>query len=413
MYEGISKVANEKEGFEGEAMRIFQRMLIGFPVIVARVANIAYGYTPLTVYRHLLQKTTNRYPLTYGTSLQRRKRWMEQLTGTVIGFALYAFAKPSYDEDDDDFKIVITGFGPIKSKDPEFYNQWNKKHNPGSFEVFFNGTKFSIDSKSSGPLKPFIEIMGAIDDWILGKHQAGEKMTKAERATAEQNAGILGTIGEISGSLLLMSARRGPATGFMQGLIDWRRYPNDPIAALAQEASFSLLPLVPVVGFGAVKNFSDFLSEPIDTRTKEGAILNNIPIIGPMFGKPAINAYGQPLGDVQFSEKIKKSIGIPITLVPVSSEADQKLAKITIKNASGPRPLERSWLDSKLINPLTDREWRLANEEYAKNNRKIVLDNYDILNSYEPNEYSESMSILGTESRDIALSKIVLLRETP
>jgi len=75
--------------------------------------------------------------------------------------------------------------------------------------------------------------------------------------------------------------------------------------------------------------------------------------------------------------------------------------------------LERSWLDSKLINPLTDREWRLANEEYAKNNRKIVLDNYDILNSYEPNEYSESMSILGTESRDIALSKIVLLRETP
>jgi hypothetical protein len=411
MYEGTSRLAADVKGVEGEVMRIFQRMLFGFPLIVAKVGNVAYGYVPLTLYRHILK---DRYPLTYGTVMQRRKRLAEQLTGFAVLAPLLFLRSMSFDDDEEKpISIVITGFGPVRSKDPEAYNQWHKKHNPGSLEIFIGGKRYALDSKSAGPLKPMIEILGAIDDWQIRKFQDGAKMTKEEMKKAQENAGLLGTLGEIAGSLFLTAARRGPATGLMQGLIDFRRYPDDPIAAIAQEVSFSFTPLIPVVGFGATKNISDALSEPIDTRTKEGAILNNLPIIGPMFGKPAINAFGQPIGDVQISEKIKKVTGIPITLVPVSSGDDQKLAKITLKNANGPEPLQRNWFDKKFETPLSDQEWRTVNEDYARSNRKLVLENYEELNGFDPEVYKTAISNVGTQSKYLALDNLDKSRKKP
>ena len=410
IYELTSQAISGVKGKRGEAMRIFQRMFFGFPLIVARVANVAYGYTPLTIYRHF---ATGRYPLTYGTALQRRKRLVEQLSGLAVLAPLLFLRSMSFDDDDEPIKVVFTGFGPIRSKDAEAYNQWNKKHNPGSLEIFIGGKRYALDSKSAGPLKPMIEILGAIDDWEIRKFQEGAKMTKEEMNQAQENAGLLGTLGQIAGSFALTAARRGPATGLMQGLIDFRRYPDDPIAAIAQEASFSLTPFIPVIGFGATKNISDFLSEPIDTRTKEGAILNNLPIIGPMFGKPAINAFGQPIGDVQISEKIKKSIGIPITLVPVSSGDDAKLAKITLKNANGPEPLQRNWFDAKFETPLSDQEWRTVNEDYARSNRKTVLENYEELNGFDSEIYKIAISNVGTQSKYTALENLDKSRKRP
>lgn len=410
-YEKISKSTGKDKGVEGELSNIFQRILFGFPTIVARVANVAYGYTPLSLYRHLL---TGRYPLTYGTAIQRRKRFVEQLAGTAVLLPLWFLRSMSFDDDEEkSVRVVITGFGPIRSKDPEAYNQWHKKHNPGSLEIFIGDKRIAIDSKSAGPLRPMIDILGAIDDWEIRKFQDNAKMTKEELKKAQENAGLLSTLGEIAGSFALTAARRGPATGVMQGLIDFRRYPDDPLAAIAQETSFSLIPLIPILGFGAIKNASDFLSEPIDTRTKEGAILNNLPIIGPMFGKPAINAFGQPIGDIEISEKIKKSIGIPITLVPVSSGDDAKLAKITLKNANGPEPLQRNWFDTKFETPLSDQEWRTVNEDYARSNRKTVLENYEELNGFDPEIYKTAISNVGTASKYLALDNLYKARKKP
>jgi hypothetical protein len=407
MYELTSKAVSAKKGVGGEVMRIFQRVVFGFPLIVARVANVAYSYTPLTIYRHAMQKYVGNYPLTYGTAMQKRKRWVEQLTGLAVLAPLLALRSMSFDDDEEKpVRIVFTGFGPVKSKDPETYNQWHKKHNPGSIELFIGDTKYAIDSKSAGPLKPMIEILGAIDDWQVRSYQDKVKIKKSDLTNAQENAGLLSTLSQIAGSFALTAARRGPATGMMQGLIDFRRYPDDPIAAIAQEASFSLMPFVPVVGYGATKNFSDFLSDPIDTRTKEGAILNNIPIVGPMFGKPAINAFGQPLGDVQISEKIKKSIGIPVTVVSVGTEDEQKLTKITLKNGDGPQPLNRAEFDKKLGSPLTDEEWRTANETYARENRKTVLTDYKLLNDLDPETYRTAISTISTGSKNKALSTI-------
>jgi hypothetical protein len=404
IYEKLSQATSTEKGMRGEIMRIFQRILVGFPLIVARVANIAYGYTPISLYRHFFK---GNYPLTYGTAIQQRKRLVEQLVGTAVLLPLFFLRSMSFDDDEEKpVRIVFTGFGPVKSKDPETYNQWNKKHNPGSLELFIGDKRYAIDSKAAGPLKPMIEILGAIDDWQVRSYQDKVKIKKSDLTNAQENAGLLSTLSQIAGSFALTAARRGPATGLMQGLIDFRRYPDDPIAAIAQEASFSLMPFVPVVGYGATKNFSDFLSDPIDTRTKEGAILNNIPIVGPMFGKPAINAFGQPLGDVQISEKIKKSIGIPVTVVSVGTEDEQKLTKITLKNGDGPQPLNRAEFDKKLGSPLTDEEWRTATETYARENRKKVLTDYKFLNDLEPETYRTAISTISTSSKNEALFTI-------
>jgi len=404
IYEKLSQATSTEKGMRGEIMRIFQRILVGFPLIVARVANIAYGYTPISLYRHIFK---GNYPLTYGTAIQQRKRLVEQLVGTAVLLPLFFLRSMSFDDDEEKpVRIVFTGFGPVKSKDPETYNQWNKKHNPGSLELFIGDKRYAIDSKAAGPLKPMIEILGAIDDWQVRSYQDKVKIKKSDLTNAQENAGLLSTLSQIAGSFALTAARRGPATGLMQGLIDFRRYPDDPIAAIAQEASFSLMPFVPVVGYGATKNFSDFLSDPIDTRTKEGAILNNIPIVGPMFGKPAINAFGQPLGDVQISEKIKKSIGIPVTVVSVGTEDEQKLTKITLKNGDGPQPLNRAEFDKKLGSPLTDEEWRTATETYARENRKTVLTDYKFLNDIDPETYRKAISTISASSKNEALFTI-------
>jgi hypothetical protein len=404
IYELTSQAIAGVKGTKGEVMRIFQRIFFGFPLIVARVANVAYGYTPISLYRHIFK---GNYPLTYGTAIQQRKRLVEQLVGTAVLLPLFFLRSMSFDDDEEKpVRIVFTGFGPVKSKDPETYNQWNKKHNPGSLELFIGDKRYVIDSKAAGPLKPMIEILGAIDDWQVRSYQDKVKIKKSDLTNAQENAGLLSTLSQIAGSFALTAARRGPATGLMQGLIDFRRYPDDPIAAIAQEASFSLMPFVPVVGYGATKNFSDFLSDPIDTRTKEGAILNNIPIVGPMFGKPAINAFGQPLGDVQISEKIKKSIGIPVTVVSVGTEDEQKLTKITLKNGDGPQPLNRAEFDKKLGSPLTDEEWRTATETYARENRKTVLTDYKFLNDIDPETYRKAISTISASSKNEALFTI-------
>jgi hypothetical protein len=132
-----------------------------------------------------------------------------------------------------------------------------------------------------------------------------------------------------------------------------------------------------------------------------------------MFGKPAINAFGQPIGDVEISEKIKKSIGIPITLVPVSSGDDAKLAKITLKNANGPEPLQRSWFDKKFETPLSDQEWRTVNEDYARSNRKLVLENYEELDGFDPEVYKIAISNVGTQSKYTALDNLDKSRKKP
>jgi len=197
----------------------------------------------------------------------------------------------------------------------------------------------------------------------------------------------------------------------MQGLVDWRRYPDDPIAAIGAEISFSAMPAVPILGTGALKNLSDFFSQPIDNTTKEGAILANIPIVGPIAGKPALNAYSQKIGELRFSEKLKKSFGIPFTLVVRDSDEDNKLTSITLKNGKGPTPIRREDVENELKSSISDEEWYLAAKTFGDRNKKYVLENYDRYQKMSPTVFGDTISKLASESKKSAIQAVKNQRE--
>lgn len=403
-YESVSKAVSGKGS---ESQKIFYRILLGFPLIPARIFNIAAGYTPLTIYRHALK---SRYSLTYGTALQRRQRLAEQLAGTMVLLPLLALRSNSTDEEDEKekgFGVYITGQGPSKMKDKTLHAKWNDRHDPFSLEFRMGGkTKFSIDAKAAGPLSVMIYLLGAMDDWETNRRLDGLKTSKDDWKEAQDKASILTSLYELAGYATLTTARRGPTTGVMQGLVDFRRFPDDPIAAIGADVSFSAMPAVPILGTGIAKNLSDFFSQPIDNTTKEGAILSNIPIVGPIAGKPALNSYGQRLGELRISEKLKKSFGVPFTLVVSDNEEDNKLTSLTLKFGDGPTPLRREDVENELRSAISDDEWYLAAKTFGDRNRSYVLKNYNRYEKMKPAGFSKVMSALGKASKANAISAV-------
>lgn len=403
-YESVSKAVSGKGS---ESQKIFYRILLGFPLIPARIFNIAAGYTPLTIYRHALK---SRYSLTYGTALQRRQRLAEQLAGTMILLPLLALRSNSTDEEDEKekgFGVYITGQGPSKMKDKTLHAKWNDRHDPFSLEFRMGGkTKFAIDAKAAGPLSVMIYLLGAMDDWETNRRLDGLKTSKDDWKEAQDKASILTSLYELAGYATLTTARRGPTTGVMQGLVDFRRFPDDPIAAIGADVSFSAMPAVPILGTGIAKNLSDFFSQPIDNTTKEGAILANIPIVGPIAGKPALNSYGQKLGELRVSEKLKKSFGVPFTLVVSDNEEDNKLTSLTLKFGDGPTPLRREDVENELKSAISDDEWYLAAKTFGDRNRSYVLKNYNRYEKMKPAGFSKVMSALGKASKANAISAV-------
>jgi hypothetical protein len=403
-YESVSKSVS---GSGSESQKIFYRILLGFPLIPARIFNIAAGYTPLTIYRHALK---SRYSLTYGTALQRRQRLAEQLAGTMVLLPLLALRSNSTDEEDEKekgFGVYITGQGPSKMKDKTLHAKWNDRHDPFSLEFRMGGkTKFSIDAKAAGPLSVMIYLLGAMDDWETNRRLDGLKTSKDDWKEAQDKASIFTSLYELAGYATLTTARRGPTTGVMQGLVDFRRFPDDPIAAIGADVSFSAMPAVPILGTGIAKNLSDFFSQPIENTTKEGAILSNIPIVGPIAGKPALNSYGQRLGELRVSEKLKKSFGVPFTLVVSDNEEDIKLTSLTLKFGDGPTPLRREDVENELRAAISDDEWYLAAKTFGDRNRSYVLKNYNRYEKMKPAGFSKVMSALGKASKANAISAV-------
>jgi hypothetical protein len=406
-YEAVARSVNEKGG--SESQKIFYRILLGFPLIPARIFNIAAGYTPLTIYRHALK---SRYSLTYGTALQRRQRFVEQLAGTAAMLPLLLLRSNSLDEEDEEkkgFGIYITGQGPSRTMDKETRAQWDKRFDPYSAVMRVPGVgSFSIDARSSGPLAVMIYTFGAIDDWENRRKQEGLKTGKDDWRDVHEKASLFTAMYELAGSFALTTARRGPTTGVIQGLVDFRSYPDDPIAAIGKEVAFSGMPAVPILGTGIAKNLSDFFSQPIDNKTKEGAMLSNIPIVGPVVGKPALNAYGQRIGELRVSEKLKKSFGIPFTLIVGDKEEDMKLTSLTLKFGNGPTPIRRAEIEDAIKDVLSDEEWYLAAKTFGDRNSEKVLAGYERYNKMKPDRFNDAMNRITTESKRAAIRAVRL-----
>jgi hypothetical protein len=290
--------------------------------------------------------------------------------------------------------------------DRETRAQWDKRFDPYSIVFRVGNKSASIDARAAGPLSVMIYTLGAIDDWENRRKQEGMKTSKDDWRDVHEKASLFTAMYDLAGSFLLTTARRGPTTGVIQGLVDFKSYPDDPIAAISKEVAFSGMPAVPILGTGIVKNLSDLFSQPIDNKTKEGAILSNIPIVGPVAGQPALNAYGQRIGELRVSEKLKKSFGLPFTLITSDTEDDAKITSLTLKFGNGPTPIRRDEVENALKDVISDEEWYLAAKTFGNRNKGKVLAAYNRYNKMKPDRFNDAMNKLTTDSKNAAIRAV-------
>jgi hypothetical protein len=135
-------------------------------------------------------------------------------------------------------------------------------------------------------------------------------------------------------------------------------------------------------------------------------MLSNIPIVGPVAGRPALNAYGQRIGELRVSEKLKKSFGIPFTLIVGDKEEDMKLTSLTLKFGNGPTPIRRAEIEDAIQDVLSDEEWYLAAKTFGDRNRSVVLENYNDYSKRAPDSFATVMLNLASASKIAAISEV-------
>jgi hypothetical protein len=331
---------------------------------------------------------------------------------TIAMSPLIYMAARTFTGDDDEEKkkginIYFTGMGPSKKIDPEVYAQWDKKYDRGTMVIEIDGkVVYTLDSKTSGPLAPYIYAMGSIDDW---KWRAKNKLAKLDDEDGDKvaNAIELGThLYDLSSLFVVTASKRSQFTGLLNSGLTNIRNSDDPIPQIMRDVSFKFLGLVPVLGAGITDNLSDVFSQPIDNKTTKGAILSNTPIFGPLFGKPAFNAYGQQLGELNVSEKMKKSFGIPLTSVKLKNESDEKINFITLSKGEGPTPLTMAKIEKEMEGAITEEEWEVAAKAYGKANYDAVVEGYEEYKDYSPKEFAAELKSISSDSFEAAIEAI-------
>jgi hypothetical protein len=165
-------------------------------------------------------------------------------------------------EDKDEFKIVFTGNGPQRKDDPQFYDSWYKKGNkPNTMSVYFGKTKFTLNMMRGFEAFTWPAMMlGALDDLEIRKKQKQQAKTPAQL----EDAAI------VAGFVFDAALRRGPYAFTTKSLFG--TYGDIGVEGVAKGLTFPAKTLIPVLGTSLASNISNFLNDPIDRRTLDGAV---------------------------------------------------------------------------------------------------------------------------------------------
>ena len=338
---------------QGPLMQVFSKMLYGFALVPARAFHNAAWYSPygfLRIFRDKYQKSKgmeSSYSLSLGNELQYRQRLTESIAGSLVMLGLGALVKSSTDDEDDDkFKIVVTGNGPDAAADKQYYDSWIKKWKPYSIHIVMGDTVIPINIGRGGEAIFFpILIAGALDDWNIRN-----QMNKAKKKPADLNQATV-----MLGSAFLALAQRGPYAAFGKSLFNANRAGQLPEEVAAQAGYFGKT-FVPILGTSLARNISDFINDPIDRSSMSGAIYSNIPIVGPMIGTKALNAFGQPMRADDWGDKLYK-LGVPMVFSFPKNTPMNELNELVLSKGDGPTIPTRRTAEARLERPMTNEEF--------------------------------------------------------
>jgi hypothetical protein len=395
-------MANAANKQESQFIKIFSRVIYGFAVVPARVLRETAWFSPYGAVRFAYDAIakkmgkTSPYAQSLGNDLQYRQRLTETIAGSLVMLAFAAAMSASTEDEEDKkpFKIVVTGNGPLRNEDPQYYDSWMKKNKPNTASVYFGKTKFTINTMRGFEAFAWPAMMlGAVDDWNIRRKQ------KRETNTPKQ----MGDAAIVAGFVLSASLRRGPYAFAAKPLFE--AYGDRGVESLAKSLAFPVKTIIPVLGSSLASNISNFINDPIDRRTLDGAVWSNIPFIGPAVAPKSLNAFGEPALSTDFASKMFK-LGVPIVYDIPTDRESIKLHELVLKQGGGPSIPTRNQLAQRLDRQPTNKEYEMFVREYGTILTTSMKKNYDKLFNAKPEFYSKAVERIGNRARDVAENKV-------
>ena len=388
----MKKIAGDNK--DPAAASIFTRIMYGFFMIPARTVHNGawyspYGFVRLGINKILKNSDYNPYARSLATDIQTRARMNDAIAGTIVTLLLGLGASGSGDDDDKKYSLVVTGNGPSQINDKAYYDAWIKKYQPWSIYLKVNGVRFGLNVGRGGEAILWATAFAAaLDDWKLKS-----KKNQGRRAPKDLNGAA-----EVIGSIFSASMVRGPYSAFTRGIYDYKS-PVPPLEQLASKVSFTGKTFIPILGNSLTKNISDFFSTPTDRTSMEGSLLSNIPFAAPIFGKPAINALGDPIRDNTMSAKFWK-LGSPIVVDIPENSPKQALYKLILKNGQGPTTPVRSTVEATVGRPISDGEWYNYAKAYGDKLSFQMMKNLKTLEKKDFQGFKNELDIYSKYAKD-------------
>jgi hypothetical protein len=399
----LETMANAANKQDSQFIKIFSRIIYGFAIVPARVLREAAWFSPLAAHRFAYEYIAkkkglkSRYAQSLGNDLQYRQRLTETITGSIVMLAFGAAMSASTDDEDDEkpFKIVVTGNGPLRNEDPQYYDSWVKKNRANTVSVYFGKTKFTLNTMRGFEAFAWPAMMlGAVDDWHIRRKQKRTTNTPLQM----QDGAI------VAGNILSASLRRGPYAFAAKPLFE--AHGDRGVESLAKSLAFPAKTLVPVLGSSLAKNISDFLNEPMDRRTLEGALWSNVPFIGPTVAPKSLNAFGEPALATDSADKIFK-LGVPMVFDIPNDRNSIMVHELVLKQGGGPSIPNRSQVAKRLDREPTNKEFEMFVREYGAEIKRVMTENIEELSAMDGPDYDRAMEYIGNNARDMAQAKLM------
>jgi len=405
----LETMANAANKQDSQFIKIFSRVIYGFAVVPARVLRETAWFSPYGAVRFAYDAIakkmgkTSPYAQSLGNDLQYRQRLTETIAGSIVMLAFGAAMSASTDDEDDEkpFKIVVTGNGPLRSEDPQYYDSWMKKNRPNTVSVSFGKTKFTLNTMRGFEAFAWPAMMlGAVDDWHVRRKQKRETNTPMQ----------MGDAAIVAGNVLSASLRRGPYAFAAKPLFE--AYGDRGVESLAKSLAFPAKTIVPVLGSSLASNISNFLNDPVDRKTLEGALWANVPFIGPAVSPKSLNAFGEPAMANDAADKIFK-LGVPIVFDIPTDRDSVNLHELVLKQGGGPSIPTRNQLAQRLDRQPTNKEYEMFAKEYGSFLTTSMKKNYEKLSAMKPEAYTKVVERIGNRARDIAENKVRVAAKKP
>jgi hypothetical protein len=402
-------MANAANQSDNQILKLFSRVIYGFAIVPARVIRETAWFSPYGFVRFgydaIAKKMgrTSPYAQSLGTDIQYSQRLNEAIAGTVALIALASLRAGSTDEpEEDEFKIVFTGNGPKRSDDPQFYDSWYKAGNkPNTMSVYFGKSKFDLNMMRGFEAFTWPAMtLGALDDLEIRKKQKRD----AKTGTQLEDASI------VAGFVFDAALRRGPYAFTTKSLFG--TYGDIGVEGVAKGLTFPAKTLIPVLGTSLASNISNFINDPIDRRTLDGAVWSNIPFIGPAVAPKSLNAFGEPSLSTDMASKMFK-LGVPIVYDIPTDRESVMLHELVLKQGGGPSIPTRNQLAQRLDRQPTNKEYEMFVKEYGAILTKSMKSNYDRLSAMKPELYSKTIERIGNNARDVAERKVRIESRNP